>query len=473
MRQLKKISFLLLGLSIIFLASCEKFTDITPKGANLLNTVTDLDYLLNYNWVGSSFNLEDLYVVDNDMYPLITNVPNLLSEPTKGLPYAMVTWDESIDRVDLTVSDVKYERLYPIIANVANIVLANADEATGDRTKANKLKAEAYVIRAYLHYLLVNIYAKAYDPATADTDGGIPYINYIDYDNPSPKNTVGEVYENILSDLDAAFALNSLPDQPVNSMRVGKGFAYSVKAWVLLSMRDYSGALEAAEEALNYNSELEDHRPFLTEADGGLGLPVSRTGFTAPDNIFYSAYINSRPYILIPSLEITNDYYEPGNIIFNYTTVYNSMYGTVFSGLAGTYCWFTSKYQMNASGIITSDLYMIKAECLARTSKISEAMDVINYVRERRIRPADYVPLTATSEAEAMAHLMKTSRIEFLFTYKNFINIKRWNAEGTYAQTITRNVNGTTYELTPGSDLWIFPFPQSATNHNPNLTQNY
>ena len=467
--KMKIYSMLFLGM-MWMLAGCKKYTDIVPKGRNILNKVSDLDYLLNYNWVGAGFNFEDAYVITNDMYPLLSNVPGIISNASKGLDYARVTYDESVDRISLTTTDIKYERLYPIITNVADIVIMNADGASGDRALANRYKAEAYIIRAYLHYLLVNFYAKAYDPATAATDGGIPYVKE-DHtlEVPNQKYTVQEVYDNILADIDASFNLNALPDVPVNNMRVGKAVAYAVKAKVLLSLRKYAEALQAADAGLALKSGLEDHRPFLP-APYGSGLAVSRLGLTAPDNLFYSAYINSRPGFYGPSLEIWNSYYEPGNIIKEYTTVYTA---NTFTGMAGTYYWSNFNYFQNASGLSTTDLYLARAESLARTGNVTEAMNVINNIRVRRIHPNTYAPLTATTEAQAMAYIKKTARIEYLFTYKNFIDIKRWNTEAAYKQTITRTVNGITYSLTPESKLWIFPFPQSATNYNSNLTQNY
>ena len=48
--------------------------------------------------------------------------------------------------------------------------------------------------------------------------------------------------------MDAAFALNSLSENPAK-MRVGLAFAYAAKAKILMSMRDYDEAFEAAAEA--------------------------------------------------------------------------------------------------------------------------------------------------------------------------------------------------------------------------------
>jgi hypothetical protein len=270
----------------------------------------------------------------------------------------------------------------------------------------------------------------------------------------------------MLADIDAALALNSLPDKPINYMRVGIGFAYAVKARVLLSMRDYEGALENANLALTYNSTLEDHRPFI---DG----TISRKGLTAEDNLFFATFHFFSPSLSIVSVEILNNYYEPGNIIRYYTDTYSDETGYSLSGVLGSSYWFSSNYEGNPGGMTTSDLYLIKAECLIRTGEISGGIDVLNYIRERRINPDDYVALTATTESDAMGYLKKVSRIEFLCTWRNFANIKRWNTEDAYKEDVTRTIDGVTYTLTPGSPLWIFPFPQSATNFNPNLTQNF
>lgn len=74
------------------------------------------------------------------------------------------------------------------------------------------------------------------------------------------QSTVAEVYENILADLETALELNSLPDKPINTMRVGKAFAYAVKAKALMSMLKFPEALEAAEASLAINDFIYDQR---------------------------------------------------------------------------------------------------------------------------------------------------------------------------------------------------------------------
>jgi hypothetical protein len=174
---MQKIIYSIVLGTVLLLAGCNKFTDITPKGRNILNRVSDLDILLNFNFVNTSssqyFKFDETTTL-TDGYPYATSVPTILSTPTKSLNYALLAYDESVDRVTLAATDIKYEQLYSIINNVANIVLLNADNASGDKAKAGQLKAEAYVLRAYLHFILVNLYAKAYNPATADKMAAFP-----------------------------------------------------------------------------------------------------------------------------------------------------------------------------------------------------------------------------------------------------------------------------------------------------------
>jgi hypothetical protein len=147
--------------------------------------------------------------------------------------------------------------------------------------------------------------------------------------------------------------------------------------------------------------------------------------------------------------------------------------GAAVIGIPGVKLLLNAYYNVANGGLTTVDMYLTKAECLARGGKPGDAMEIINTIRRNRIAANEYAPLTASNEADAMAHLKRVSRTECLFTCKNFINIKRWNTEEAYRETISREIGGTIYTLRPDSPLWIFPFPQNATDYNPNLTHNY
>lgn len=467
---MKKIAYSILFVLSAGLSACSSFTEIEPKGKNVLSRVEDLDMLLNYEYRQRGFAFRTVMLMANDILPYTENIPNLLSAKEKSLTGILATWDESLSekRASLTDADATYSECYSINAKIANAVIAKVDAAAGDRYMADRLKAEAYVLRAYMHYIVVNLYAKAYNPQTAADDPGVPYIKENDaLDVPCAKSTVAEVYENILADLETALQLNSLPDKPINTMRVGKAFAYAVKAKALMSMHRFPEALQAAEASLAVNDFIYDQRPL---ADGEFVRPK----IDCQEDLFTMFF--ERPNIHAYTDEIMAQF-EPGSISFNHFPKIDESgfpIGLIIYGVPGLTMWDNNEYYMTTGGLTTVDMYLTRAECLIRSNKgddLLEAMNVINTVREKRIDP--YTPLSASDPMQAFAYLRQLSRTENWFSYRNFVNLKRWNTEDAYKETLRKNLLGQEFELRHDSPLWIFPFPQNAVNYNPNLTQNY
>ena len=488
---------------ISIMTACSNFTEIDPKGKNILNRVEDLNLLLNSNYDVSCMNVAFLV---NDIYPQFVNIPNLLTETIKTLDGTFATWDESADRAALTDSDDIYSNLYGIIGKVANAVLSNVDAATGDPLNAKQVKAEALVLRAWCHYILVNLYAKAYDPATAATTPGIVYmLETSDLVAPHEKITIEQVYEAILKDLDNAFALESLPENP-SPMRIGLAFTYAAKAKILMSMRDYDGAFSAAEECLklknaidNYNDKLVFSESVKTEYNiEAYGL--DRYYLTCDEEIWETPnqWSCSMPftYEFWDDLE-ENHIYQTSLLTDVYLATLNPSVPTNqavdYCGLENLPCPHPSIMEYYSPiGLTTVDMYLTQAECYIRNGNIDDAMKLINKIRENRLIAGTYTPASAITPQEAFMWLKKVSRAENFYTFKNFINLKRWNTEEEYAETLHRSITCThvierdefgnpaktekvtyEYELRPDSPLWIFAFPQDATNFNPYLSQNY
>lgn len=465
-RKIYSLAFLIV---LIIASACNKFTDLIPKGASLIQTADDLERLANRQFSGFESLKPEILV--NDIYPQSIDVPATVAGINKNWNYTLLTYDESVDRSALALTDGVYALGYSIINSNANVLINYADKVSGDATRLKRLKAEGYIIRAFVSAHLVGLYAKPYNQATAATDGGIPYPTDIDFEKVNEKLTLKAVYDHIIEDLNAGIGSDALLERPINNMRVGKAFAHSVKARVLLNIGDYNGAIQAADIALGFNNFLEDHRPLLPPPNGtNLAFTeLRKDGLTAPDNIFYAYYVRSWPFSVSPSIDIWSTAFEPGNIIKEYTgtTYYRA---TNSNNIPGTPS-INSGYQQNNAGVTTSDLYLIKAESLIRTNRIADGLALVNAIRQRRIYP--YSPLSATTDVDAMKILQRTARIEHLYSEKNYFDLKRWNAEGKYPVEIKRVISGKTYTLSPRSPLWIFPFPQNATEFNPGLTQNF
>lgn len=461
-----------LFLALVALSACDDKLDITPKGKSTLASTDDLELLLNNSLTVSDFGttIQPLLVVCNESYTY-NNVNTVLSQPNT-VDYAWLTGDENVDRASLTATNTWYDNAYKWI-NYFNIVIEKAPSSEGgSEAKKQQLVAEAHVLRAYFHFLLVNIFAKQYDEATAADEGGIPYVTNSDPSEVKQKVTVKEVYDNILTDCSDEY-ISQLPDKG-SVIRAGKAFGNAVRGRVLLQMKRYADAAPYFEKALTYNNTIYDYRPVITDEEWTM---------TDKDehNIFYINGGFSIPFGEVLSLE-TSAKFEKGDIILNYaksygSPVWNSTRGVSRSGVIGSYYCGDFMLDYNNWGFTVERVYYCLAECNIRTGNISKGMDEINTVRVNRIDPAVYEPLTATTEADAMQKLEDCKWIECLATYENFFDCKRHNTEEAYRKTITRTMPtaaGTyNYSIAPDSKLWVFPFPLSGIKHNPTLTQNY
>lgn len=479
---MKKLIYSLLCGGMMLFSGCSGFTDLQPKGTNLLSTVDQLDMLFNSTFSNSGLDGNDDETLIGDAYPSMVNIPNLINQASPSLTQILFMCNASADRSQYTLSDYKYTVYYDIIGKIANPVLAKVDAAEGDASKAKQLKAEALVLRAYFEYLSVNHYAKAYNPATAATDGGVPYpLENDPITEPCKKYTVQEVYDMINADLDAAFALNSLPDMNVNQMRVGKAFAYAVRAKVYMSLRQYDKALEAAQQSLAINSTIADYNTMLTDGTalytGQSYKLFNRPYLKCKEDLFFT-YDEKLFSAFTPEY---NAMFEKGNVVFN---TYPSdvrfagirLLGPAYYGL-DIDCWYVADNTFfSNSGLTTIDMYLIQAEIDIRNNKIDDAVGILDKVRVCRVFSEDYQPLkgTITTKDAAIAKFKQISRTENVWTVKNFINIKRWNSESNeWTETLKKTVLGKEYVLAPDSPLWIWAFPSNATSANENLTQNY
>lgn len=236
------------------LTACDSQLDIIPKGQSTLSTVTDLEMLLNANYdMGLPYT--DLGIICNESLGMAENVPTQL-KMKNTLACAMLSYDETVDRANLTLQDERYEHGYKYINNM-NTIIAKMPEASGDEGKKKVLIAEAHVMRAYLHWLLVNIYAKQYDEATAAKEGGIPYVTDIDVTTLKEKLSLNQVYENILNDCSDE-NINALPVRNDDVLRADQAWGNAVRAKVLMQMKRYKDAIPYAEKALKINGNIDD-----------------------------------------------------------------------------------------------------------------------------------------------------------------------------------------------------------------------
>lgn len=452
------------ALSMTF-ASCDDRLDIVPKGKTTLDKVTDLEALLN-----QEYNLEEsaglrLGLICNEGFGAFVVVPEELSQ-TATSTYAYYTYDESIDRAQLTQEDVVYKAAYKYI-NYANVVISKIPDASGDNTLKPQLLAEAKIIRAYMHFLLVNMYAKQYDKATADKEGGIAYVDNTDVSEQKTKLSLQETYDRILADCSDE-VIAALPEKNNNVERPDRALGNAVRAYVLRQMKRYDEAVPYAQASLKYNGSIEDRSVIMETGVWSLANSL-------PDNLLYirGGVRVSPTFYTITGM--TYSCFEEGDYVLNYDMgAWDLMYGEMFSGIPGTACYNGWDTMGNVWGLTSDRVYYLLAECLIRTGKTEEGLAFVDRVRKYRVENAQPFAAKGVSEKDAMAMMQKAKWVECIATFENFFDCKRWNTEEPYARSLTHELGEYgNYTIKPDSPLWVLPFPLNVTRINPSMTQNY
>ena len=464
-----KINKLLLGSCLVLLAclcSCDDYLSNVPKGQRIPTTLNDFSVMLADEYTNCREDVTQALVLLNDRYVS----DGYLSY--YELWNANYFWDENADRIAMNKSDeTTYYNGYAGIST-ANLIIENAPTAT-EATDAERgqVIAQAKILRAMKYFTLVNYYAKTYNAATAATDGGVPLITSAEVGATYTQPSVQEIYDFIVQDISEA--LPALPERALNVLYADKATAYALAARVYLQMGNYQEALASAGEALKRNDRLFDWVAFYNDNAAVLSVPdvyqsiTSPMGFDYEENYIFCHGNNSYSGNDLQMREDRGNRFEQGDAHFMSRWKIRTMAGaTYYNPNMGGY--------FNRGGLTTTEVYLIQAECLARTGNVAGAMDVLNKVRQKRILPEYYQPLAASSADEAIDMIIKVKSDALVQTIIPFCDARRLNLESAHARTLTKVENGQQYTLSPSSHMWVMPFPMGAVKNSGNgtVTQN-
>ena len=127
-------------------------------------------------------------------------------------------------------------------------------------------KGEALVARAYAHFMLVNFFSKFYNPATAASDPGVPYVTEPEtvsvkqYD----RQTVKYVYDMVEKDLLEGILLLQDDSYSVPKYHFTKAAANAFAARYYLYKKDYPNVIKYANASVPENSLVLNLRPWNT-----------------------------------------------------------------------------------------------------------------------------------------------------------------------------------------------------------------
>ena len=472
MKLMKQLIYTCVLMCCVMCSSCNDYLDIVPKGNKIPTTLADYEALLRDEYTIGQTPISNALYLLNDYYVTVSN----LNSPT--LTRANYMWDETADRILLNNADEStYYQLYAAISS-CNLIVENVPSAT-EATDAERAEVIAYakVIRSLCYFVLANYYADTYDAATAGEKLSVPLITSANINAPSQQVTIQAIYDFIIQGVQEAID-GGLPEQSMTVLHPNLGAAYALLARVYLQMQNYSEALSYANLALGQNDQLYDWNAYYDEHRSTIENPEDYTGLPTPTDYsyvenYYFRCGNGSPNYTTNELNIPverAERFEEGDARFlSRWKLYSQNQDTYYRGVGNGY--------FNWGGLTTTEVYLIKAECQARLAQggdFTEAMNTLNAVRQTRIRPEVYQPLTVSTLAEAIELIRRTKDNELIFSIVPFADARRFNQEGTYARTMTKTYEDETYTLRPDSHLWTMPFPAGAINNpgNGSIQQN-
>lgn len=475
---MKKLSLYIF--SFVVLSGCDKFLDIKPKDKFIPVTTTDYENMLNS---GTIVNFGDYFWdLQSDDAFLPEGEPGNLY--TKQQLHGRRIYTFNNNPYDQGANDFLWSEGYKRIFYYNSIINNIMDATEGTEATKRSVRAEAYLGRAMEHLQMVNVYAQHYDGASAATTPGIPLALIADINAKFTRNSVKEVYDQILRDGEAAVA--DLPiKNKLTKFRASKAGGYALLARTYLFMGDYENARKNADLAISLQGELKNMNDYSIIIPGPFpNVPGAPLGWTNipdaqlnPETIVARHFL--RPFGLgmdvcaSPELSalFTNDdkrwtlYYADGwppAPPFNYMSRYK-----VKIFLRGD---FYSNY------LNVPEMYLVRAECFAREGKQQEALDDVNKLRLNRITPAAYQVFTpadfGNDDERILRFVLEERRRELAFTGMRVIDLKRLNKEARFSKTIKHTAEGKDYELQPNSDKYLRQLWPNATVFNPDWPLN-
>jgi starch-binding outer membrane protein, SusD/RagB family len=329
-------------------------------------------------------------------------------------------------------------------ANVVLENLGNIQRTAANSSKYDNARGSAFLFRAKAFLVTVLNWAKAYDAATAATDLGVPLRLTSDFNQPSVRAPVKQVYDQIIADLQAALPL--LPASPLHPVRPSKQAAWALLSRTWLAMQDYQKAGIAADSALAYNHTLMDYNTL--NASAGYPMPQFNKEVIMHFSTSGLAQVHSRVDTVLYNSYAATDlrkslfFRANGDGSFAFRGSYDGS-ATLFTGLA------------------VDELYLTRAECRARTGNTPGALADLNTLLEKRFKTGTFTPVTATSAGEALDKILEERRKSLAFRDLRWMDIKRLNKEGLNI-TLTRVIGNEVFTLPPNDPRFALPLPAAV-----------
>ncbi len=261
---MKKLStvYLLPAIALLF-TGCNKFLDKEPDNRTNITTAAQLSQLLTTAYPKGNYILFCESMSDNSQDRNGGGAGIDYTDRINRQAFRYEVIEATPDNEDSP--DFYWNACYHAIAAANQALQIINNSPVKDQLTAQR--GEALLARAYAHFMLVTFFSKAYDPVSAASDPGIPYVT-------APENvvlakyerkTVSYVYDMIEKDLKEGYPLiNESIYGTAPKFHFNRQASAAFAARFYMFKRDYNSVILYASQALTGTSVADNLRPWNT-----------------------------------------------------------------------------------------------------------------------------------------------------------------------------------------------------------------
>ncbi|WP_164121882.1 MULTISPECIES: RagB/SusD family nutrient uptake outer membrane protein [Sphingobacterium] len=443
---MKIILILPLLLLVAVMLSCDKFLDERssnsvgiPTGVSDLRRLLDNEFDVNQFYPAQLEASTDNYFLNEQGYAGLQDIHQ-----------SVYTWE------DQGMNQMNWTRPYRAIT-VANVVIETLNRMEGGSAEQRKeLEGEALFLRGTALFYLAQVYCNHYSLLNSVEGLGLVLRLDSEVDIKLGRASLHDTYSRILDDLTKALEL--LPNSTPYITRSSKPVAAAMLSRIYLVTELFDKAEAMADIALGYNDNLLDFNSLDLSA---------RYPFSLSNNveIMYLGVSAAAAYnTAISTAFIPDDLYEQYEEKDLRKQAYfrTSGAGRRFKGF---YNGVTSGY---FAGVAVDELYLIKAECMARRNSLDEGAEYLNTLLRHRYEAGKYTDRVFADSKELLDNVLIERRKELLYRGLRWMDLRRLNIYPEYAITLSRVVKegnvSSVYTLKPGDLKYTFLIPWIAVS---------
>ncbi|MEN8118841.1 MAG: RagB/SusD family nutrient uptake outer membrane protein [Bacteroidota bacterium] len=490
-------------LIITIFTGCEKFlepqseSEIVPDKIESLN-----ELLLGEAYPRNSGNIlfeTVLSVLSDDIeYVAYVSEENLPQSNLQECTFAAYSWQPDMFTT-FWMAEYFSETYYNSWKNLyrgimgCNAVLDYVDKVSGTQKEKNNVLGQALALRGFYYFHLVNTYGQPYNYNKKAL--GVPLKLNSDLDiDAQPRNTVGQVYESILSDLKEAekvILLNDEADQWKPDYRISLPMVQLLLSRIYLYIEDWNNAAIYAEKVisnsnfslfnLNNVPEPTDFEPYYNFNDYYNNSEVIWL-YGQNKDAFYLSWYQS----LTTATAVSGDDKALYKVSDNLTALYNvndlrsNLY--MISDYPGErYKVPMGKIEVNefrspsnegfSRSFRLSEAYLNAAEAYAMLNNSGKTLQLINELQSNRFVNSTFIPLTGLSSEELLQAVRDERRRELCFEGHRWFDLRRYGMPSINHKWYDEN-GVITYTLQKNDNGYTLPIPDEALLKNTELVQN-